>query len=411
MVDYLTRSLNLEADDVYVLDGILGVGDLMELYNLDRPDLRDKPVRMTVPAPLTDKRQLFESIKKQDILLHHPYTAYTSVTDFIQTAAKDPKVLAIKICLYRTGKNSPIPQALIEASERGKQVTAVVEIKARFDEENNIEWAQRLVEAGVHVVYGLVNLKTHSKVALVIRRESHGLQTYVHVATGNYNPTTSKVYTDLGLLTADHEIGDDATDLFNFITGFSRQREYTRLLVAPVNLRDRMLKLIERETDHARAGRPAHIMAKINRLTDLEIIDALYKASQNGVKIDLIVRGSCMLRPGVPGLSETIHVRSIVGQLLEHSRIFYFANGGEGDVYIGSADWMTRNLDRRVEVVTPILDGNLKRYLKDVVLAAYMRDNVKARILNSDGLYERVPMSPEDTPFNSQLHFEGCISL
>lgn len=411
MVDYLTRSLNLEADDVYVLDEILGVGDLMELYNLDRPDLRDKPVRMTVPAPLTDKRQLFQSIKKQDILLHHPYTAYTSVTDFIQTAAKDPKVLAIKICLYRTGKNSPIPQALIEASERGKQVTAVVEIKARFDEENNIEWAQRLVEAGVHVVYGLVNLKTHSKVALVIRRESHGLQTYVHVATGNYNPTTSKVYTDLGLLTADHEIGDDATDLFNFITGFSRQREYTRLLVAPVNLRDRMLKLIERETDHAQAGRPAHIMAKINRLTDLEIIDALYKASQNGVKIDLIVRGSCMLRPGVPGLSETIHVRSIVGQLLEHSRIFYFANGGDGDVYIGSADWMTRNLDRRVEVVTPILDGNLKRYLKDVVLAAYMRDNVKARILNSDGLYERVPMSPEDTPFNSQLHFEGCISL
>ena len=210
-------------------------------------------------------------------------------------------MLAIKICLYRTGKNSPIPQALIEASERGKQVTAVVEIKARFDEENNIEWAARLVEAGVHVVYGLVNLKTHSKVALVIRRETHGLQTYVHVATGNYNPTTSKVYTDLGLLTADHEIGDDATDLFNFITGFSRQREYTRLLVAPVNLRDRMLKLIERETDHAQAGRPAHIMAKINRLTDLEIIDALYKASQNGVKIDLIVRGSCMLRPGVSG--------------------------------------------------------------------------------------------------------------
>ena len=411
MVQYLTKSLNLEADDVYVLDGILGVGDLMELYGLDRPDLRDKPIRMTVPAPLATKGQFFESIKKQDILLHHPYTAYTSVTDFIQAAAKDPKVLAIKICLYRTGKNSPIPQALIEASERGKQVTAVVEIKARFDEENNIEWAARLVEAGVHVVYGLVNLKTHSKVALVIRRESHGLQTYVHVATGNYNPTTSKVYTDLGLLTADHDIGDDATDLFNFITGFSRQREYTRLLVAPVNLRERMLKLIERETEHAQAGRQAHIMAKINRLTDLEIIDALYKASQNGVKIDLIVRGSCMLRPGVPGLSETIHVRSVVGQLLEHSRIFYFANGGEEDVYIGSADWMTRNLDRRVEVVTPILDANLRRYLKEVVLAAYLRDNVKARILNSDGFYERVPLTAEEVSFNSQLHFEGCISL
>jgi polyphosphate kinase len=411
MVKYLTKSLELEPDDVYVLNGLLGVGDLMELYGLDRPDLHDKPIRVTMPAPLSSKKQFFDAIRKQDVLLHHPYTAYTSVTDFIQAAAKDPKVLAIKICLYRTGKNSPIPQALIEASERGKQVTAVVEIKARFDEENNIEWAARLVEAGVHVVYGLVNLKTHSKVALVIRREDQGLQTYVHVATGNYNPTTSKVYTDLGLLTADQEIGDDATDLFNFITGFSRQREYTRLLVAPVNLRDRMLKLIERETDHARAGRDARIVAKINRLTDLEIIDALYRASQAGVKIDLIVRGSCMLRPGVPGLSETIHVRSIVGQLLEHSRIFYFGNGGEEDVYIGSADWMTRNLDRRVEVVTPIVDPNLKRYLKDVVLAAYLRDNVKARILNSDGFYERVPTTRDEELFNCQLHFEGCISL
>lgn len=411
MVQYLTDSLKIEPDDVYVLDGILGVGDLMQLYGLDRPDLKDKPIHMTVPAPLTHRNQFFKSIKKQDILLHHPYTAYTSVTEFIQEAAKDPKVLAIKICLYRTGKNSPIPQALIEASERGKQVTAVVEIKARFDEENNIEWAARLAEAGVHVVYGLVNLKTHSKLALVIRSEDHGLQTYVHIATGNYNPTTSKIYTDLGVLTADPEIGDDATDLFNFITGFSRQREYTRLLVAPVNLRDRMLKLIERETDHAKAGRPGQIMAKINRLTDLEIIDALYRASQAGVKIDLIVRGSCMLRPGVSGLSETIQVRSIVGQLLEHSRIFYFHNAGDEDVYIGSADWMTRNLDRRVEVVTPIIDPNLKRYLKEVVLAAYMRDNVKARILNSDGLYDRVPMGPEDVPFNSQLHFEGCISL
>ena len=411
MVQYLTESLKIEKDDVYVIDGILGVGDLMALYGLNRPELRDKPIHMTVPAPLASRKDFFRSIRKQDILLHHPYTAFTSVTEFIQEAAKDPKVLAIKICLYRTGKDSPIPQALIEASERGKQVTAVVEIKARFDEENNIEWGARLAEAGVHVVYGLVNLKTHSKLALVIRSEDHGMQTYVHIATGNYNPTTSKIYTDLGLLTSDAGIGDDATDLFNFITGFSRQREYTRLLVAPVNLRDRMLKLIERETEHAQAGRPAQIMAKINRLTDLEIIDALYKASQAGVKIDLIVRGSCMLRPGVSGLSETVHVRSIVGQLLEHSRIFYFRNGGDEDVYIGSADWMTRNLDRRVEVVTPIIDPNLRRYLKEVVLEAYMRDNVKARILNSEGLYDRVPMGPDDAPFNSQLHFEGCISL
>jgi len=410
-VRYLTESLRIEDDDVYVMGGILGVGDLMQLYSLDRPELRDRPIRMTVPAPLSKKKQVFDAIKKQDILLHHPYTAYTTVTEFIEAAAKDPKVLAIKICLYRTGKDSPIPQALIEASERGKQVTAVVEIKARFDEENNIEWAGRLVEAGVHVVYGLVNLKTHSKVALVIRREDQGLQTYVHIATGNYNPTTSKVYTDLGLLTANAEIGDDATDLFNFMTGFSRPREYTHLMVAPVNLRERMLDLIEREIGHALAGRPARIAAKINRLTDLEIIDALYRASRAGVQIDLIVRGSCMLRPGVPGLSETVHVRSIVGQFLEHSRIFYFANGGDDDVYIGSADWMTRNLDRRVEVVTPILDATLKRHLRDVVLGTYLKDNVKARILNADGFYERVPVAPGDGTFNSQLHFEGSISL
>jgi polyphosphate kinase len=411
MIWYLTKSLEIEPDDVYVTGGILGVGDLMQLYDLDKPELRDKPIRMTVPAPLSKKKNFFDAIKQQDILFHHPYSAYTTVTEFIQAAANDSKVLAIKICLYRTGKNSPIPEALIEASARGKQVTAVVEIKARFDEENNIEWANRLVEAGVHVVYGLVKLKTHSKVALVIRQEDQGLQTYVHIATGNYNPTTSKTYTDLGLLTANAEVGDDATDLFNFMTGFSRPREYTHLMVAPVNLRERMLSLIEREITHAQAGREARIAAKINRLTDLEIIDALYRASRAGVKIDLIVRGSCMLRPGVPGLSETVHVRSIVGRFLEHSRIFYFQNGGDDDVYIGSADWMTRNLDRRVEVVTPILDTNLKRYLKEVVIGTYLKDNVKARILNSDGIYERVPMEPGEAPFNSQLHFEGSVSL
>jgi len=411
MLQYLTNALRIEADDVYVTGGILGIGDLMQLYSLENAGLRDRQIRMSVPAPLDKKKRFFEAIKEQDILLHHPYTAYSTVTDFIEVAAKDPKVLAIKICLYRTGKNSPIPQALIEASEKGKQVTAVVEIKARFDEENNIEWAGRLVEAGVHVVYGLVNLKTHSKVALVIRQEEQGLQTYVHIATGNYNPTTSKVYTDLGLLTADAEIGDDATDLFNYMTGFSRPREYTRLMVAPVNLRQRMLALIEREIEHAREGRPARIMAKVNRLTDLEVIDALYRASRAGVSIDLIVRGSCMLRPGVAGLSDNIRVRSIVGQFLEHSRIFYFANGGEEDVYIGSADWMTRNLDRRVEVVTPILEPSLRRYLKDVVLAAYLRDNAKARILTADGNYERVPKDADEPAFNSQLHFEGGMSL
>jgi polyphosphate kinase len=407
MVEYLTQSLKIEPDDVYKVDSVLSAGGLMELYDLDRPDLKDKPIQMVVPPSLRRRQTPFEAIKKQDVLLHHPYTSYSTVVEFIQTAARDPQVAAIKICLYRTGKNSPIPQALIEASERGKQVTAVVEIKARFDEENNIEWATRLAESGVHVVYGLVNLKTHSKVALVIRREEEGLQTYTHVSTGNYNPTTSKLYTDLGLVTSDPEIGEDATDLFNFLTGFSLQKEYKRLLVAPVNLRERMLDLIERERKHGEAGRPARIATKINRLTDLDTIDALYRASQAGVKIDLVVRGACMLRPGVPGLSQTVHVRSVVGRFLEHSRIFHFANGGEDEVYIGSADWMARNFDRRVEVVAPVLDPHLRSYLKDTVLPAYFRDNTTARILTADGVYKKPQIGPDEEPFNSQLFFEG----
>ena len=411
MVEYLTHSLDLEPDDVYEIDGVLNAPDLMQLYGLERPDLKDKPLQATVPSPLRKKGSLFESIKQQDQLLHHPYTSFVAVTDFINEAARDPKVLAIKICLYRTGQNSPIPPALIDASARGKQVTAVVEIKARFDEENNIEWAKRLAESGIHVVYGHVGLKTHGKLTLVVRREEHGLQTYVHIATGNYNPTTSKMYTDLGLLTTDSEIGDDTTDVFNFLTGFSMQKEYSRLMVAPLNLRGRMLALIERETAHAEAGREAHITAKVNRLTDLEIIEALYRASQAGVIIDLIVRGACMVRPGVNGLSQTIRVRSIVGRFLEHSRIFYFANGGEEEVYIGSADWMTRNLDRRVEVVAPVLDPQLRKYLKDTVLAAYLRDNVKARVLNAEGIYEPPELGAGEEPFNSQTYFEGDNSF
>jgi polyphosphate kinase len=407
MVEYLTNSLRIEADDVYQIDGLLDVSDLMELYGIDKPELRDKPLKTVTPPALRNKESLFDAIKKQDVLLHHPYTSFSTIVDFIDAAANDPDVVAIKMCLYRTGKKSPIPQALIAASERGKQVTAVVEIKARFDEEHNIEWAKRLAESGVHVVYGVVGLKTHSKVALVVRRENHGLQTYTHISTGNYNPTTSRVYTDLGLLTSDSVIGDDASDVFNFLTGFSIQKEYSRLLVAPLNLRQRMMNLIKRETAHALAGREAHISAKINRLTDLNIIEALYEASQAGVKIDLIVRGACMIRPGEPGLSQTVHVRSIVGPFLEHSRIFYFANGGEEEVYIGSADWMARNLDRRVEVVTPVLDQQLKRFLKDTVLGAYLRDNVKARVMNSDGSYEMPPMAPGEEPFNSQSFFEG----
>jgi len=407
MLEYLTSSLRIEPDDVYQIDGLLDVSDLMELYGINKPELKDKPLKALVPPALRNRESLFDAIKKQDVLLHHPYTSFTTIVDFIDAAANDPDVVAIKMCLYRTGKKSPIPQALIAASERGKQVTAVVEIKARFDEEHNIEWAKRLAESGVHVVYGVVGLKTHSKVALVVRREAHGLQTYTHISTGNYNPTTSRIYTDLGLLTSDSVIGDDASDVFNFLAGFSIQKEYSRLMVAPLNLRQRMMKFIKRETAHALAGRPAHISAKINRLTDLNIIEALYEASQAGVKIDLIVRGACMIRPGEPGLSQTIHVRSIVGPFLEHSRIFYFANGGDEEVYIGSADWMARNLDRRVEVVTPVLDPQLKKYLKDTVLDAYLRDNVKARVMNSDGTYEMPPMAAGEQPFNSQLFFEG----
>ena len=410
MLEYLIHSLDIEPEDVYKIDGPLDVPGLMQLYGLDRPELKDKPLKAAVPSALRKKETLFESIKKQDHLLHHPYSSFETVTDFIQAAAHDPQVLAIKMCLYRTGQNSPIPRALMEASDRGKQVTAVVEIKARFDEESNIEWAARLAESGVHVVYGLLDLKTHSKVALVVRREADGLQTYTHIATGNYNPTTSRLYTDLGLLTSDPAIGDDATDLFNFLTGFSMQKDYTRLMVAPVNLRKRMLTLIERETEQALNGQPAHIMAKVNRLTDLTIIEALYRASQAGVKIDLIVRGACMIRPGVPGLSQTIHVRSVVGRFLEHSRIFYFLNGGDEEIYIGSADWMTRNLDRRVEVVVPVLDVQIKKYLKDTLLSAYLRDNVKARVMNSDGVYEQPQRGINEEPFNSQTHFEGANS-
>ena len=411
MIDLLSQEMGLTEEDVYVIDGPLDMSELTALCKLDRPELKDPPLETTVPAPLRGAESFFDVIRRQDVLLHHPYTSYSTVVEFIAQAAKDPDVLAIKICLYRTGQNSPIPEALIEAAEQGKQVTAVVELKARFDEENNIEWAQRLEHAGVHVVYGVLGLKTHSKVALVIRREDDELRRYVHIATGNYNPFTSTVYTDLGLLTVDEEIGSDATDLFNFLTGFSRQKSYRKLLVAPVNLREQMIALIEREAEHARQGRPARITAKLNRLADRDIIRALYAASQAGVPIDLIVRGICMLRPGVPGLSETIRVRSIVGRFLEHSRVYYFQNGGSEEVYTGSADWMSRNLDRRIEVLTPVRDTSLRRYLKDVVLAAYLLDNAKARELRSDGTYVRLRPAPGEESFDSQTHFEGAVSM
>jgi polyphosphate kinase len=408
MVAYLIKELRLTGNDLYAIEGPLDMTGLMSLYELNRPELKDKTFTPRVPAILKGKESIFDLIKQQDILLHHPYHSYTVVTDFIKSVAHDPDVVAIKMCLYRTGKNSPIPQALIEASERGKQVTVLVELKARFDEEKNIEWAKHLEESGIHVVYGLVGLKTHCKLTMVVRNEGDHLRQYMHIATGNYNPITSGFYTDLGLFTADEEIGADATDLFNYLTGFSRQKEYRRLMVAPVNLRERMLDLIARETDHARAGRAARIIVKINRLADPKIIRALYEASQSGVSIDLIIRGICMLRPGVPGLSESIRVRSIVGRFLEHSRVYYFSNGGDEEVYMGSADWMPRNFDRRVEVVAPVADARLKSYLKEQVLNVYLKDNVKARRLLPDGTYERVRVGDDEEEVNSQTSFIGA---
>jgi polyphosphate kinase len=407
MLDYLTESLGLESDDIYRVDGPINVLDLATLCDLDYPSLKYRPIRTTVPESLKQGESIFEAIKRRDILLHHPYTNYSTVTDFIRTAANDPEVLAIKICLYRTGQQSEIAEALVHAGEQGKQVTVLIELLARFDEENNIEWARRLEHAGVHVVYGLVGLKTHCKTTLVVRREEQALKRYVHIATGNYSPTASSTYTDLGLLTVDEEIGADVTEFFNYLTGYSAQHEYRQILVAPVNLREKITAMIERETANARAGRPARIVAKLNRLADSYMIEHLYDASAAGVEIDLIVRGICMLRPGVPGLSENIRVRSIVGRFLEHSRVFCFANGGSEEIYIGSADWMPRNLNRRVEVVTPIKDPNLKTYLKEELLEAYLRDNVNARELQPDGSYAKVGVAPGERPFASQTFFVG----
>jgi len=404
MIDYLTDSLSLEHDDVYVFDGPLHIQDLMELYDVDRPDLKDETFTASVPAWYTEYDNIFDAIRDRDRLLHHPYDSYDCVTGFINEAVEDPDVVAIKICLYRTGLESPIPPALIRASEQGKQVTALIELKARFDEEHNIEWAHKLDEAGVHVVYGILGLKTHGKLTLVVRREGETLRRYVHVASGNYNPTTSCTYTDLGMFTVDESIGRDATELFNYLTGFSQQTNYQTLMVAPIDLRDKLNALFDREIEHQRAGRPAHIIAKFNRLADLQVVEKLYEASRAGVKIDLIIRGICILRPGIPGLSENITVRSVVGRFLEHSRVFWFENGGDDELYIGSADWMARNLKHRIEVVAPVTNPQSKRYLRDVLLDAYVRDNTKARELQADGRY--LPFGHGE-PFNSQEYFIG----
>ncbi|HKO36157.1 MAG TPA: polyphosphate kinase 1 [Pyrinomonadaceae bacterium] len=407
MAAYLMESIGVEPHDVYVVDGPLNIQDYEKLCDLDRPDLKYPPLRTTIPAPLKEQKSIFDAIKRRDVMLHHPYTDYSVVIDFLRAAALDPNVVAIKICLYRTGAQSEIGEVLRQAGEMGKQVTALIELKARFDEENNIEWAQRLERSGVHVVYGLVGLKTHSKIGLVVRREGETLRRYVHIATGNYNPTSSSNFTDFGVFTADEEIGQDATEFFNYLTGHSNQKEYRKLLVSPVNLREQLNELIERETAHAKAGRPGRIIAKMNRIADAHLIERLYEASEAGVSIDLIVRGICMLRPGVPGLSENIRVRSVVGRFLEHSRLMYFLNDGNEEIYLGSADWMVRNLDRRVEVVTPVEDPGFKKYLKEDVLQAYLRDNVNARELQPDGSYARIAPVDGVEPFDSQMYFEG----
>jgi len=409
MARYLATSMGLAAEDVYSIEGPLNIAGLMGLYKLDMPALRYRPFIASNPAPLSTHDSVFEVLKRQDLLVHHPYESFSAIVDFISAAAADPDVLAIKTTLYRTGHDSPVITALTDASEQGKQVAVLVELKARFDEENNITWARQLERAGVHVVYGLLGLKTHCKLALVVRREGDGLRRYVHISTGNYNPTTARVYEDVGLLTTSEMISTDATDLFNFLTGFSRQGQYRRLMVAPGNLRDRLLELIAREIDNQKAGRPSRIIIKANQLTDTKIIRALYEASQAGVPISLIMRGICTLRPGVPGLSETIDVRSVVGRFLEHSRIFYFANGGDDEIFIGSADLMLRNMDRRVELLTPIDDPRLKKRLKEDVLDAYLRDTAKAARLRPDGTYERIRPAPGEEPFDAQMSFAQVL--
>lgn len=413
MLRLLTAGIGLNENDVYKIDGFVDIPDLMQLYSLDMPHLKERPISAVHPSVLIEKKNIFEVLKKQDVLLHHPYTAFSAVTDFLAQAAEDPRVQAIKICLYRTGKDSPVVRSLMRASQLGKQVTALVELKARFDEENNIEWARRLENEGVHVVYGISTLKTHSKVMLVIRREGDKLVRYVHLATGNYNPTTARLYTDLGLLTSDPEIGNDATSLFNFLTGYSQQTEYSRLLVAPVNLRERLSELVKNESEIASQGGEGKIVLKLNSLTDVGMIEALYEASNAGVEIDLIIRGICALRPGIPGMSENIRVRSIVGRFLEHSRVLYFANGegaGKEVIYIGSADWMQRNLDRRVEVVFPVIDPEIRDYLKNEILVGYLKDNVNTSILGPDGTYVPVKLNGSKR-FDSQMSFVGVDIL
>jgi len=405
--ELLVDNLLLDPHDVYAVPGPLGLSDLMLLWKLDRPDLKDPPLLPAIPATLTGSGvSILDVIGTQDVLLHHPYDSFVPILDFIKTGTNDPGVLAVKQTLYRVGSNSPIVKSLAAARDDDTQVAVLVELKARFDEENNIEWARALEESGVHVVYGLVGLKTHCKVALVVRKERDGaLRRYVHLGTGNYNPITARIYTDLSLFTARPDIAADVSELFNHLTGYSRQRRYRKLLVAPVNMRERLLQMIDREAEWARRGKPARLILKTNTLSDQPIIRALYAAAQAGVKIDLIVRGVCCLRPGLPGVSENIRVLSIIGRFLEHSRIYYFHNGGRYEIYCGSADLMRRNLDRRVEILFPIEEAAIKKQIRDEILEVYLRDTAQAHELQSDGSYLRLHPAPGESAFSAQDWF------
>ena len=404
LLNILKSELDTAGEDVFKINGPLDLTFLMKLYGLEGKDELRYVSYTPQPVPeLSGETNIFDAIKKGDILLHHPYQTFQPVVDLIRQAANDPDVLAIKQTLYRVSGNSPIIASLAQAAENGKQVTVLVELKARFDEENNIVWAKKLEKAGCHVIYGLVGLKTHSKIALVVRKEEDGIRRYVHLGTGNYNDSTAKLYTDCGIFTCSEAIGEDATAVFNMLSGYSEPLSWNHLVVAPIWLRNKFMKLIRRETRHALDGKEARIEAKMNSLCDQEIIAALYEASSAGVQIDLIVRGICCLKAGIPGVSENIRVRSIVGNFLEHSRIFYFYNNGDEELYMGSADWMPRNLDRRVEIIFPVLDREIQKKVRHI-LQVELEDNTKAHLLTADGTYVKQDKRGK-VLVNSQLQF------